>query len=287
MLPPRLQFSALVFSAVCSVSVASGVIAFGCNSCQKGDVGAGSTNPPSVLASAVVSAPASSDAVIPGTPLRLADIRAAVNGGNLAPYDGPTGAIEGTVRISGDPSPSVALNIDKSCQAASATYGVLFREGAGRVLADTLVAVTGYKGFVPVKSDAIQVKISQCAYDARTYSVTFGQRLEIENLDDNNSYVPILNGSKFTAVHVAVPKSNAGAKIKTDPVRLYPDAPGMFDLGDGMNRVWMTADVFSLKFPTHAVSGLDGRYRIEGIPVGDVDVDALLPSAQATAKKKV
>jgi hypothetical protein len=47
--------------------------------------------------------------------------------------------------------------------------------------------------------------------------------------------------------------------------------------------------VFVLKYPTFAVTGLDGKYEITGVPVGEVTVSALLPvvmqSAQATNVK--
>jgi hypothetical protein len=40
----------------------------------------------------------------------------------------------------------------------------------------------------------------------------------------------------------------------------------------------MYADVFVLQYTTHAVTGLDGRYRIAGIPAGKVKLSVYLPS---------
>ena len=190
------------------------------------------------------------------------------------------------MRITGDPPPEVPLRMAAVCDGARDVYGRLFREGEDRVLADVLVAVTGYSAFVPAKDEVVNVRIENCAYTYRTYSMTFGQRMDVINSDASISYVPVLHGSRFTAVQVAVPASKSGVELKTDPVRLYPQAPGQYLLGDYMMRTWMAAEVFVLKFPTHTVTGLDGRFRIEGIPVGDVNVDALLPAVDASESKK-
>jgi hypothetical protein len=63
-----------------------------------------------------------------------------------------------------------------------------------------------------------------------------------------------------------------------DAVKLYPTDVGHYALADGMKRTWMYADVFVMRYPTHAVTGLDGRYRVEGVPVGKVKVSAYLPA---------
>ena len=52
-----------------------------------------------------------------------------------------------------------------------------------------------------------------------------------------------------------------------------------YRLVDEMARPFMKAWVFVLHYSTHAVTGLDGHYEIQGIPVGEVEVSALLPDA--------
>ena len=225
---------------------------------------------------------------ISGAPIPIRDVEAALNPRKLAPYDGPTGTIEGTVRMSGDTPSEVALKLPATCMGAEGTYGRLFREGKNRAAADVLVAVTGYEAYLPAKENAVHVTIEKCAFSARTFTMTFGQRMEVENLDETNSYIPVLHGSRYTAFAVAVPKGRRGeAVIASDPVKLYPHRVGQYELADNMNRPWMSADVFVLKYPTHTVTGLDGQFRIEGIPVGDVQVDALLPSVDVSGTKKV
>jgi hypothetical protein len=183
-----------------------------------------------------------------------------VNPGQLPPYAGPTGVIEGTVSVTGDPAPKETLDIPFACGEAYATYGKAFREGPGRALADVLVAVTRYDGFVPAAGDVVPIKIHGCAYERRTLAVTYGQHIEVSNTDPRETYLPKLLGATMPAQMAAMPGG--------DPVKLYPTQVGHYALSDDGNHAWMYTDVFVVPFPTHAITGLDGRYRIAGIPAG-------------------
>src|SRR5882724_9898635 len=125
---------------------------------------------PGVEAGAAAAAPVLVDAgpYATGIPVPLAKVEAALNPGRLPPYAGPTGTIEGVVTMTGDLPPKRDLDISFACGEAYATYGKAFREGTGRTVADVLVAVTGYAGFVPAAGDAVPVKIHGCAYERRT-----------------------------------------------------------------------------------------------------------------------
>jgi hypothetical protein len=205
----------------------------------------------------------------PGIPVPAAKVEGAVNAGHLAAYAGPAGIVEGTVKVSGDAPPKRGLAIPFSCSEASATYGKVFREGNGRTLADVLVAVTGYPAFVPAQGDVSAVNIHGCAFDRRTIAMTYGQHIEVSNTDPREAFLPTLEGANLPAQLVAIPRGEA--------VKLYPPEVGHYALVDGMGKNWMFADVFVLKYATHAVTGLDGRFRISGIPVGKVKVSAYLP----------
>jgi hypothetical protein len=78
---------------------------------------------------------------------------------------------------------------------------------------------------------------------------------------------------------VAVPKGDA--------VKLYPQRDGRYLLRDQMKRPFLVSNVFVLKFPTHDVTGADGRYEIRGIPVGKVKVNALLPAVRKAVEEEV
>ncbi len=202
-------------------------------------------------------------------PIPAASVDQAVNPRNLPAYSGPTGVVEGVVRFKGEKPQNVALQLPDACSGAAAMYGSSFREGPGRTAADVLVAVTDYDAYVPAPGPNVRVSVNNCAYDRRTIAMTFGQRLEVLNDDSKNSYVPMLIGDTAPAHMVAVPHG--------DPIKLYPERVGHYLLEDEMNRPWMKADVYVVKYATFAVTGMDGVFRIEGIPVGKVKVTADVP----------
>jgi len=205
----------------------------------------------------------------------------AVNNGTKQPvYQGPVGAIEGTVTISGDAPPDMLPFLDKipsDCDVAKQTYGKLFREGPGRTAPDVLVAVTGYKGYMKPTADAIEFEARNCAWSKKTIAVTFGQRIDVKS-KDSRPYIPQLLGGPPGALLVAVPGGES--------VPVFPQEPGHYVLIDSM-RLYSKADVFVVRYPTFDVTGENGRYRIEGIPVGSVTVSALLPSTSGTASRQV
>jgi hypothetical protein len=67
---------------------------------------------------------------------------------------------------------------------------------------------------------------------------------------------------------------------------LYPTSPGRYVLIDSM-RIFATAEVYVLKYPTHAVTGSDGRYEITGIPPGELSLNAFSPQTGETVEKKL
>jgi hypothetical protein len=213
-------------------------------------------------------------------PLDPKIVSAAVNAKNEPPYTGPTGTISGSITVSGDPAPDmpeVTATIPSDCAAAKDTYGKLFREGPGRALADVVVGVTGYAGYVPEDTPAQVADANGCAWNSRTYVLTFGQSLNVRSRD-SRPYVPDLLGAKLKAQLVALPRGDA--------IPLFPEQPGRYQLTDSM-RLFMLAEVLVVKFPTHAVTGLDGRYVIPRVPVGKVKVSALLPATMVQTEKEV
>jgi hypothetical protein len=202
-------------------------------------------------------------------------VAAIVNPKGLAPYAGPVGTLHGTVHVKGDDPPVQKVTIPDQCRGAAATYGKLFRVGQDKTLGDVLVAVTGYDVYVPETVLSVDVAIRDCAYSSRTYALTYGQFLSVRNVDQGISYLPLLQGGRSHAALVATPLGEA--------VKLYAPEPKVYRLVDEMARPFMVANVFVLRYPTHAVTQLDGRYEIKGIPVGDMQVSALLPAAAMKA----
>ncbi len=203
-----------------------------------------------------------------------------VNPKKLPPYAGKTGSIRGIVHATGDHAPSrpeVLKKMEESCTTSKSLFGKLFREGKERQLADVLVAVTGYEGYVPVKTVNVPVKAEGCAWNTRTVAMTFGQRLTIDGLD-NRPYVPEIFGQSTLAQLFVLP---------TAPnVELVPRRAGRFKLVDSM-RLFNVAELFVLAYSTVDVTGADGKFEISGIPVGKVKVNALLPQTGAVALREI
>jgi hypothetical protein len=95
---------------------------------------------------------------------------------------------------------------------------------------------------------------------------------------DREPYLPDLYGGSMPAQVVALPGGDA--------VQIYPTKPPRYTLADALHP-FLQADVFVLKYPTFAVTELDGKYEISGVPVGDLTVSAVLPVTMQTASKDV
>lgn len=266
--------------SVASVLALSAVSLFGCRSSETEIKGAQVPDSAAAIDAGELLPPSEATKAPPSPqPVPREQVEAVLNPRKLPAYEGPVGTVEGTVRIKGAEAPKTEVTIPSGCGDALASYSKLFREGTGRTLADALVTVTEYEGYVPAKREAKAVPIRGCAFDTRTVALTFGERLDVQNRDTKMSYLPQLIGSRHPVDMVAVPKG--------DPVKLYPTDVGHYVLGDGMNRNWMRADVFVLKYPTHDVTDLDGGFRIEGIPVGKARVTAYLPAIDKSVDAEV
>lgn len=207
-------------------------------------------------------------------------VQAIVNPSKLEPYRGKTGVVRGTILVSGDEAPSAASELREvtaDCPNVEATYGKAFREGPGRVLADALVAVTGYEGYVPASDEPVRIEGSGCAWDRRTIAMTYGQTLEVRAAD-RKPYVPDIHGMRFPAQLFAFP----GQK----PLALVPREPGRFTFYDAM-RLYARAELFVLPYPTAAVSDGSGRFEIRGVPVGKAKLTALLPASGGTVGEDI
>lgn len=214
---------------------------------------------------------------LPGANDRISKL---VNPENKPAYAGPTGSVRGAITATGDAAPVATAHVQQikgACPEARESYGHLFREGMVRSLADVLVAVTGYEGYVPAKEPKQVIAARGCAFSTRTVALTFGQTLEIVS-KDREAYVPNLLGSHMKAQLLALP-GGVGSTV-------YPPEPGHYMLTDDM-KLFMMADVFVLKYSTHDVTSLDGRYEIAGIPVGKARISALLPATGVVVEKEI
>jgi hypothetical protein len=192
--------------------------------------------------------------------------------------------VRGVVKISGDEAPLVPAMVEmleklppNACPRAHELHRKLYREGVGRTLADVLVTVTEYQGFLPARGDAVRVDAQGCAFGSRVLAMTFGQHLDVYNLD-MQAYMPRLVGAPSPALRVAMP---GGA-----PVPVFAPKPGQYLLVD-MTRDYVRSDLFVLNYPTFDVTSLDGRFEITGVPAGNVKVTAYAPALGKVVEQRV
>jgi hypothetical protein len=264
--------------------VVGSLLAFSALACSRTDKAGASGDAAGSAASAPSASPAAS-VKAESFPLPRASVDLVLNPGGFPPYDGPTGSVEGTVYVTGPAAPSVPVDTSK-CPAAIDTYGKLFREGSAlpngaRPLADAVVVVVGYSGhYLPEREDAKRVAIGpNCAYPSRTITVTFGQRVDVSN-HSTLLFAPLIDQDEMPVVMVAPPLE------KGDPVKLYPRKAGYFTIGDRMEP-FVHEDLYVFRHPLHTVSGLDGHFRIDGVPLGNLKVGVHHPSIGADAEAPV
>lgn len=217
-----------------------------------------------------------------GIPAAPDEIAAIVNPSKLPVYDGPMGAVVGKVTVKGDPAP---LRVGpQPPEARCGKEGValnerMFRVGPGGELADAVIGVTEYGAYIPSRSESVEVTIKNCTLSHRTVVATYGQRIDVKNLDVRESYLPHLDGARSPALMVAMPQGGA--------VHLYPPSPGPFVLMDDLKHPWMAAQVLVFKYATFDVSALDGSYKVEGLPAGKMKISLRHPQIPQTIEKEL
>jgi len=184
-------------------------------------------------------------------------------------YTGPTGVVEGTITVKGDPPAMKTFQtLPKECEPAKAIYAPAYRAGPKAELADALIGVRTWTGYVrPTKDDKV-VTIKNCSIESTVIDLSLGQRLMIGNADAM-PYMP-QTAQKQIVRRLAL-------KDMT-PVPIIHTSPGAYGL------TWLagalpgsdvpTVTVFVIPNALHTVTALDGKYRITGIPVGKAHISA-------------
>jgi hypothetical protein len=262
-----------------SIAIVVGTLSVGCGSCKGGDPSGTQPQNAEAASDATGLAPASSTGLTV-LPIPSASVLKMLNPTDLPAYGGATGSIEGDVFVTGESSPAEMGKSFTRCPEAAAMYSKQFREGdprpdGSRPLADAMIAVQllGTGIFIPEKNESQLVTIDQCSYSARTFVLTYGQRLDVKNLAapaTGRIYAPDFENAPGYALMIAPPGADA--------VKLYPKVIGRYRLVDKMKNDWMEADVYVIGHPLHAVSNAVGHYRLDGVPIGKRTVNFFHPA---------
>jgi hypothetical protein len=196
-------------------------------------------------------------------PLDDKAIDAVVNPSHATEYTGPTGAVEGVVKVTGDaPRQRKFMPLPKPCDSAIPVHGPDYRAGAHGELADALVAVIRTSSYVrPSRADKL-VTIKNCAITPTVIDLSLGQRLLVGNADDS-PYTPLLPVRQII--------TRLAIKAQS-PVPLFLTSTGAFGMtwlpGAPPGSDVPSATIFVLPNALHMVTDVDGGFRIGGIPVG-------------------
>lgn len=257
--------------AVALLAAMGGLV--GCDDCKGGSTAAdAATGGDASLLAVDASIKMPEGGTLNATPIPTASVEAVLNPEKLPPYSGPTGSVEGTITVTGDPPRLTPADFSR-CPDAEKTWGHAFREGppnpgGARTLGDALVVVTGYRGFHLAEThEASETRIEGCAYTTRTLTLTFGQRLDVKNLT-KEFWTPVLEPQRSVVLMMAPPKGDA--------VRIYPKMPGHHLLLD-RDRQYAVVDVYAFLHPLHTTTSTTGYYRIDGLPVGKVRIGTTHP----------
>lgn len=216
-------------------------------------------------------------------PLTDLQIAGMVNPGKATEYTGPTGVVEGTITVKGDPpAMRTFMTLPKECEAsAQAIYAPSYRAGAKGELADALVGVINVQGYVrPSRADKV-VTIKDCAIEPTVIDLSFGQRLMVGNAD-KMPYMPQIP-AKMAVRRLAL------KDMSPVPVFLtQTGAIGMTWLAGALPGTDVPmVTIFVLPNALHQTTNLDGKYRITGIPVGKATVTATHVGMDEAAKDVV
>lgn len=192
-----------------------------------------------------------------------------LNPSKATEYTGPTGVVEGTITVKGDPPAMRTFQtLPKECEVAKAIHAPAYRAGPKNELADVLVGVRTWTGYVrPSREDKV-ITIKNCSIEPTVIDLSLGQRLMVGNADA----MPFM---PQTATKMAVQRL---ALKDMSPVPLIFTSPAAYGLtwlaGAPPGSDVPTATVFVIPNALHTVTNLDGKYRITGIPVGKAHISA-------------
>ena len=184
---------------------------------------------------------------------------------NQAVIPPATGSIAGTVRLSGDlkPDPRMPWGIpqcgNKPIDLAKLKTLVL---GEGQTMANVYVAVKSGLGDRRFPTPDRPVLLDQvgCVYEPRVMGLMTGQSLVVRNSDDTMHSVHI-NARSNPSVNVGQPERGRENTFHFPK----PERPIMVSCDV---HPWMQAWVHVSEHPFFAVTPLDGKYTISGLPPG-------------------
>jgi hypothetical protein len=170
------------------------------------------------------------------------------------------GAIEGRVRVVGEtpelPQQPVYTHVETCGQAVADERLVVGKDGA---LANAVVYLRDVPAGKPIPKEPVTMDNVKCRFVPHVLAATVGQTLAIHNSD------PFLHDAH---AWLGAKSLFNRALVKGGTIREVLAEPGLVHINCNVRHTWMHAYLFVGQDPYHAVTGPDGRFRIDGIPPG-------------------
>jgi plastocyanin len=182
---------------------------------------------------------------------------------------GPTGSVAGVATYSnGDPDAVIAMDADPVCMSLHSapveTEKVVAADGN---LANVFVYVKeGLTGSFPEPSGSKVLDQNGCQYKPHVSGIQVGQTLVIRNSDETLHNVHALP-SKNSEFNNGQPFKGMELEHTFDTQEVM--VPFKCDV-----HPWMNSYIGVVTHPFFAVTGTDGSFSIEGLPVGDYVLEA-------------
>ena len=200
-------------------------------------------------------------------PAAAADSSAAPS---LAPT-GPTGTIDGHVRLSGElpGNPVIRMGVDPLCSQLTEGRQIVQESvltSPDGSLANVFVRLQGTFPETPIPDEPVVIDQQDCVFVPRVVGAQAGQRVQIENSDP---LLHNLNTQTTTTNRFNVGQPVQGMVYEFEPV----EEDGMLRIRCDLHR-WMTEYIGVVAHPYFAATGLTGTFRITDVPVGTHTIQA-------------
>ena len=199
--------------------------------------------------------------------MTVALVAAVLASGHLSTAAAPAtvGMIKGRVRLSAQPPGNVVIRmgLDPMCVKINAGKRVLqeaVMTSADGSLANVFVRVQGSFPRMPVPAEPVTIDQRGCVYTPRMVGARVGQTLQVRNSDPLLHNVHSLSASS-NGFNIGQPLAGMVYQFR------LKDEEIMLRLKCYVHR-WMTAYIGVVNHPYVAVSGRDGTFEIENVPVG-------------------
>lgn len=182
---------------------------------------------------------------------------------------GKTGAIEGVVVFTGDKVPELpGIEVQADHRDANVCGQEIPQEklvlDAGKHIANVVVSLADTKVLPKAKPRDVRLTNEACVFKPHVVAAPVRSRLVVGSRD--SGVIHTAHGYLGNDFNISVPRTDRDV-----PIRLKSKTG--YTLLKCDTHAWMQAHLWTFRHDFFAVTGTDGRFRLEGVPVGDYEVE--------------